>query len=172
MLVAVWAPRPNKLMSIPVSISLSLSLSLSYLSIFYLHQNIGIILFIADDPDVPLSEAGANQPTCVLPKLLHLLRDCLLSQEWDKALETLTGVAKSPMGSSYPVWKVSRGRRGLGWGWRTVCFHNNVPQHDKTNKMTCTQRTLRSAWTSAQSDQSLCCVRVFACRKLVSLATH
>ena len=29
------------------------------------------------------------------------------------------------------------------------------PPHDKTNKMTCTQRRLRSAWASAQSNQSL-----------------
>ena len=32
----------------------------------------------------------------------------------------------------------------------------NEPQHDKTNKMTCTQRRLRLAWASAQSDQCLC----------------
>ena len=31
------------------------------------------------------------------------------------------------------------------------------PRHDKTNKMSCTQRRLRSAWASAQSDQSLRC---------------
>ena len=29
------------------------------------------------------------------------------------------------------------------------------PPHDKTNKMMCTQRRLKSAWASAQSDQSL-----------------
>ena len=28
------------------------------------------------------------------------------------------------------------------------------PEHDKTNKMTCAQRILRSAWAAAQSDQS------------------
>ena len=32
------------------------------------------------------------------------------------------------------------------------------PPHDKTNKMMCAQRRLRSAWASAQSDQSLPCV--------------
>ena len=31
------------------------------------------------------------------------------------------------------------------------------PPHDKTNKMTCALRRLRSAWASAQSDQSLRC---------------
>ena len=30
-------------------------------------------------------------------------------------------------------------------------------QHDKINKMTCAQQRHRSAWASAQSDQSLCC---------------
>ena len=29
---------------------------------------------------------------------------------------------------------------------------------DKTNKLTCGQQRLRSAWASAQSDQSLCCL--------------
>ena len=29
--------------------------------------------------------------------------------------------------------------------------------HDKTNKMTCAPSKLRSAWSSAQSDQSLRC---------------
>ena len=33
------------------------------------------------------------------------------------------------------------------------------PPHDKTNKMMCTQRTLRSAWASAQSDQSILCTQ-------------
>ena len=33
----------------------------------------------------------------------------------------------------------------------------NDPPHDKTNKMTCVQQRLRSAWASAQSDQSLHC---------------
>ena len=32
------------------------------------------------------------------------------------------------------------------------------PRHDKTDKMMCTQRRLRSAWASTQSDQSLCCL--------------
>ena len=32
------------------------------------------------------------------------------------------------------------------------------PPYDKTNKMTCAQRRLRSAWPSAQSDQSLRCL--------------
>ena len=32
------------------------------------------------------------------------------------------------------------------------------PQHDKTNKVLCAQRRLRSAWATAQSDQSLRCV--------------
>ena len=32
--------------------------------------------------------------------------------------------------------------------------HHTVPEHDKTNKMMCTQRRLRSALASAQSDQS------------------
>ena len=32
------------------------------------------------------------------------------------------------------------------------------PQHEKTNKMTCAQRRLRSAWASAQPDQSLRCL--------------
>ena len=31
------------------------------------------------------------------------------------------------------------------------------PQHDKTNKMMCAQRRLRSAWASALSDESLRC---------------
>ena len=31
------------------------------------------------------------------------------------------------------------------------------PQHDKTNKMTCAQQRLRSAWASIQSDQRLRC---------------
>ena len=31
------------------------------------------------------------------------------------------------------------------------------PRHDKTNKWLCAQRKLRSAWASAQSDQSLRC---------------
>ena len=31
------------------------------------------------------------------------------------------------------------------------------PQHDKSNKMTCAQRRLRSACASALSDQNLCC---------------
>ena len=31
----------------------------------------------------------------------------------------------------------------------------NEPSHDKTNKMACAQRRLRSAWACAQSDQSL-----------------
>ena len=31
------------------------------------------------------------------------------------------------------------------------------PRHDKTNKITCTQRRLRSAWASTQSDQSSLC---------------
>ena len=42
------------------------------------------------------------------------------------------------------------------------------PPHDKTNKMTCTQRRLISAWAFAQSDQSL----LSAWRKLGCLATH
>ena len=33
------------------------------------------------------------------------------------------------------------------------------PYHDKTNEMTCTQRRLRSAWASAQSDQSSLCIQ-------------
>ena len=32
------------------------------------------------------------------------------------------------------------------------------PKHDKSNKMMCAQWRLRSAWTSAQSDQSLYCM--------------
>ena len=65
-------------------------------------------MLISDNPDVLLSVsgAGANQPTCVLPKLLHLLRDCMLSRQWHRALEVLTSVGKSPLGSTYPVWKV------------------------------------------------------------------
>ena len=31
------------------------------------------------------------------------------------------------------------------------------PPHDKTNKMMCIQQSLRSAWASVQSDQSLRC---------------
>ena len=31
--------------------------------------------------------------------------------------------------------------------------------HDKTNKMTCAQQRLRSAWASVQSDQSLLCIQ-------------
>ena len=33
--------------------------------------------------------------------------------------------------------------------------NKNEPPHDKTSKMTCAQRRFRSAWVSAQSDQSL-----------------
>ena len=32
------------------------------------------------------------------------------------------------------------------------------PPHDKTNKMACAPRELRSVWATAKSDQSLCCV--------------
>ena len=42
------------------------------------------------------------------------------------------------------------------------------PRHDKTKKWVCAQRKLRSAWASAQSDQS----SLSAWRKLGSLATH
>ena len=42
------------------------------------------------------------------------------------------------------------------------------PQHDKTNKMTCTQRRFRSAWASAQSDQS----SLSPTWSVGSLATH
>ena len=55
--------------------------------------------------------------------------------------------------------------------WYIQCMYINVyysnssvvankyePQHDKSNKMMCAQRRLRSAWTSAQSDQSLHCM--------------
>ena len=31
------------------------------------------------------------------------------------------------------------------------------PEHDKTNKMTCAQRKLRTVWACAQSGQSLHC---------------
>ena len=37
-----------------------------------------------------------------------------------------------------------------------VAVPKNEPPHDKTNGM-CIQRRLRSAWASAQSDQSLRC---------------
>ena len=42
------------------------------------------------------------------------------------------------------------------------CFQNFIistfePRHDKTNKRVCAKRRLRSAWASAQSDQSLRC---------------
>ena len=38
-------------------------------------------------------------------------------------------------------------------------LHNHEePHHDKTNKMMCAQQRLRSAWASAQSDQSLPCL--------------
>ena len=33
------------------------------------------------------------------------------------------------------------------------------PLHDKTNKMTCAQQSLRSAWASPQSDQSSLCAQ-------------
>ena len=33
------------------------------------------------------------------------------------------------------------------------------PEHSKTNEMSCAQRRLRSAWASAQSDQSLLCAQ-------------
>ena len=36
----------------------------------------------------------------------------------------------------------------------SVVANKHEPQHDKSNKMMCAQRRLRSAWTSAQSDQS------------------
>ena len=55
--------------------------------------------------------------------------------------------------------------------WYIQCMYINVyysnssvvankyePQHDKSNKMMCAQRRLRSAWTSAQSDQSIHCM--------------
>ena len=42
------------------------------------------------------------------------------------------------------------------------------PPHDKTNKILCSQRRLRSAWASTQSDQS----SLSAWRKLRSLATY
>ena len=38
-------------------------------------------------------------------------------------------------------------------GWGGTC----ESPHDKTNKLMCAQRRLRSAWASAQSDQSLRC---------------
>ena len=44
--------------------------------------------------------------------------------------------------------------------------HTFEPPHDKSNKVA--QRRLRSAWVSAQSDQSSLSAR----RKLGSLATH
>ena len=44
----------------------------------------------------------------------------------------------------------------------------NEPPHDKPTISLCVQQRLRSAWTSAQSDQS----SLSAWRKLVSLATH
>ena len=37
--------------------------------------------------------------------------------------------------------------------------YRNELLHDKTNKMTCAQRRLRSAWASAQSDQSRHCAQ-------------
>ena len=37
---------------------------------------------------------------------------------------------------------------------RQFVIHNFEPVHDKTNKMMCAQRILRSTWASAQSDQS------------------
>ena len=42
---------------------------------------------------------------------------------------------------------------------RQFIIHNNEPVHDKTNKMTCAQRILRSTRASAQSDQSFRCRR-------------
>ena len=41
--------------------------------------------------------------------------------------------------------------------FRTRMVYINEPQHEKTNKLTCApiERKLRSAWASAQSDQSL-----------------
>ena len=44
----------------------------------------------------------------------------------------------------------------------SICFANSVeepfePPRDKPTMWLCAQRRLRSAWASAQSDQSLCC---------------
>ena len=49
-----------------------------------------------------------------------------------------------------------------------VANHKTKMAHDKTNKIMCAQRRLRSACTSAQSNQS----SLSAGRKSVSLATH
>ena len=42
---------------------------------------------------------------------------------------------------------------------RQFIIRNYEPVHDKTNKMTCAQRILRSNWAYAQSDQSFRCPR-------------
>ena len=42
---------------------------------------------------------------------------------------------------------------------RQFNIRNYEPVHDKTNKMACAQRILRSTWASAQSDQSFRCPR-------------
>ena len=54
------------------------------------------------------------------------------------------------------------------WGSYCVCLCVFEPWHDKTNKWLCTQRRLRSVWTSAQSDQS----SLSTWRKLGSFAAH
>ena len=46
--------------------------------------------------------------------------------------------------------------------WELMCLSGKFePPHDKTNKIydLCTQHRLRSAWASAQSDQSLLCAQ-------------
>ena len=50
---------------------------------------------------------------------------------------------------------------------RQFIIHYYEPVHDKTSKLMCTQRRLRSAWASAQSDQSL----LTAWRKIGSITT-
>ena len=55
---------------------------------------------------------------------------------------------------------------------RQFIIRNYEPVHDKTNKMTCAQRILRSTWASAQSDQSFRCLRKESLDSLVTLWAH
>ena len=45
-------------------------------------------------------------PKSVIHKLLHVLRECMLSHQWDKAVQVLTSVSKGPQDTSDPLWKV------------------------------------------------------------------
>ena len=69
-------------------------------------------------------------------------------------------------GKSFTCITRTSGKR-LGQNARVMIMWFEPP-HDKTNKMACAQQGLRSAWASAQSDQS----SLSAWRNLRSFATH